>query len=81
MRVLASAVFVAVLALASGVPQANPIEEKKPMNVKKSHQYCSSTKSNLSCLFGSIASASPRPSKSPMATNSPLLIFKRAALK
>ena len=35
MRVLASAVFAAALALAFGIPQANPIEEKKPMNVKK----------------------------------------------
>jgi uncharacterized glyoxalase superfamily protein PhnB len=35
MRILASAVFAAALALAYGIPQANPIEEKKPMNVKK----------------------------------------------
>lgn len=35
MRVLASVVFAPVLALAFGIPQANPIEEKKPMNVKK----------------------------------------------
>jgi len=35
MRILASAVFAAALALAFGIPQANPIEEKKPMNVKK----------------------------------------------
>jgi uncharacterized glyoxalase superfamily protein PhnB len=35
MRILASAVFAAALALAFGIPQTNPIEEKKPMNVKK----------------------------------------------
>lgn len=35
MRVLASVVFAPVPALAFGIPQANPIEEKKPMNVKK----------------------------------------------
>ena len=35
MCVLASTVFAAALALAFGIPQANPIEEKKPMNVKK----------------------------------------------
>ena len=35
MRVLASTVFAAALALAFGTPQANPIEEKKSMNVKK----------------------------------------------
>jgi uncharacterized glyoxalase superfamily protein PhnB len=35
MRFLVSTVFAAALALALGIPQANPIEEKKPMNVKK----------------------------------------------
>jgi len=35
MRVLVSAIFATALALAFGIPQANPIEEKKPMNVKK----------------------------------------------
>jgi uncharacterized glyoxalase superfamily protein PhnB len=35
MRFVASAVFAAALALAFGTPQANSIEEKKPMNVKK----------------------------------------------
>jgi uncharacterized glyoxalase superfamily protein PhnB len=35
MRFIVSAVFAAALALAFGIPQANPIEEKKPMNVKK----------------------------------------------
>jgi uncharacterized glyoxalase superfamily protein PhnB len=35
MRFLASSVFAAALVLAFGIPQANPIEEKKSMNVKK----------------------------------------------
>ncbi len=35
MRVIASAVFAAALALAFRIPQANPFEEKKLMNVKK----------------------------------------------
>jgi uncharacterized glyoxalase superfamily protein PhnB len=35
MRVIASPVFAAALAIAFGIPQANPIEEKKSMNVKK----------------------------------------------
>jgi uncharacterized glyoxalase superfamily protein PhnB len=35
MRFIASTLFAAALALAFGIPQANPIEEKKSMNVKK----------------------------------------------
>jgi uncharacterized glyoxalase superfamily protein PhnB len=35
MSFIASALFAAALALAFGIPQANPIEEKKSMNVKK----------------------------------------------
>ncbi len=35
MRVIASALFAAALALAFRIPQPHPIKEKKPMNVKK----------------------------------------------
>ena len=81
MRALTSACPSAVLFFGFATLQANPIEEKKPMNVKKITPVLLVNEIEPILPFWIDRLGSPKPSKSPMATSSPSWPSKKAASK